>query len=70
MLRHKRMLRHNATRALWRHLIRGLLIYGACVGGSPLSYAEWARNKPGEPLSADHWDWSTPHRWYDTAHRL
>ncbi|MEV0028337.1 hypothetical protein [Nocardia sp. NPDC050793] len=50
---------------LWRHLVRGVLLYGASVGGSTRCHDEWlAADTPEQ-----HWDWSIPHRWYDAAHR-
>ncbi|WP_431971925.1 hypothetical protein [Nocardia sp. bgisy134] len=51
--------------ALWRHLVRGLLLYGASVGGSTRCHDEWL----GADAPAQHRDWAIPHHWYDAAHR-
>ncbi|MCP2317239.1 hypothetical protein APR12_002579 [Nocardia amikacinitolerans] len=48
-----------------RHLLRGLLLYGASVGGSTRCHSEWL----AADTAARRWDWSIPHRWYDAAHR-
>ncbi|MCP2274583.1 hypothetical protein [Nocardia amikacinitolerans] len=50
---------------LSRHLLRGLLLYGASVGGSTRCHSEWV----AADTAARRWDWSIPHRWYDAAHR-
>ncbi|MFD0360163.1 hypothetical protein ACFQZZ_01720 [Nocardia sp. GCM10030253] len=63
------MLRHISGRALWRHLLRGLVLAGGCSGGSARCYVEWARDNPTDPRLAERWDWSVPHQWYDVAHR-
>ncbi|MEV0296020.1 hypothetical protein [Nocardia sp. NPDC050710] len=59
------MRRHISGRMLWRHIRRGLLLYGATVGGSMYCYLESEREESAVPQ----WDWSIPHRWYDMAHR-
>ena len=63
------MLRRISGHALWRHLVRGLIICGMCVGGSARCYVEWARDNPADPQAAECWDWSIPHQWYDVSHR-
>ncbi|MEU2251553.1 hypothetical protein [Nocardia xishanensis] len=50
---------------VWRHLVRGLLLYGVSVGGSTRCHDEWLR----ADTPAQQWDWSIPHHWYDAAHR-
>ncbi|QIS05479.1 hypothetical protein F5X71_27030 [Nocardia brasiliensis] len=57
-----------------RHIVRGLLLYGACVGGSVRCFIEAERieaARAGEPVEfgTDEWDWSVPHQWYDIAHK-
>ncbi|WP_054814579.1 hypothetical protein [Nocardia arizonensis] len=74
------MRRRISVRALWQHLRRGLLLYGAGVGGSVYCYQESIREQSAakEDVARDdstqiggevHWDWSVPHLWYDMAHR-
>jgi hypothetical protein len=63
------MRRRVSLRPLWRHLIRGLILIGACVGGSARCYVEWAAANPADGRDAECWDWSVPHQWYDAAHR-
>ncbi|GAA5108874.1 hypothetical protein [Nocardia iowensis] len=65
------MRRHISLRPLWRHLLRGLILCGACAGGSASSYFEWSRANPAKPADPPEecWDWSVPHQWYDMAHR-
>ncbi|MGN2636600.1 hypothetical protein ACWEKT_06860 [Nocardia takedensis] len=61
------MWRRISLRPLWRHVRRGLLLYGATVGGSMHCYQECLR----EEAEAEEvrWDWTVPYRWYDAAHR-
>ncbi|MET8655296.1 hypothetical protein [Nocardia aurea] len=59
------MQRRISVQALWRHIRRGLLLYGASVGGSMYCYQESVR----EEAEAKAWDWSIPNQWYDMAHR-
>ncbi|PXX61009.1 hypothetical protein DFR70_109200 [Nocardia tenerifensis] len=63
------MRRRISHRALWRYLLRGLILCGACAGGSARCYLEWARENPADGQSVECWDWSVPHRWYEAAHR-
>ncbi|WP_405162681.1 hypothetical protein OG203_41485 [Nocardia sp. NBC_01499] len=64
------MRRRISLRPLWRHVQRGLILFGSCAGGSGSCYLEWARENPIDPPSSKQcWDWSVPHQWYDTAHR-
>ncbi|CAM4312431.1 Secreted protein [Nocardia ninae] len=63
------MRRRISLRLLWRHVLRGLVLCGACAGGSARCYTEWTRANPVHQPSAECWDWSIPHQWYDAAHR-
>ncbi|MEU7144931.1 hypothetical protein ABZ942_36200 [Nocardia sp. NPDC046473] len=63
------MRRRISLHSLWRHVLGGLILCGACVGGSARCYVEWERENPVDRPSTDCWDWSVPHQWYDTAHR-
>ncbi|MBF6214644.1 hypothetical protein IU433_25965 [Nocardia puris] len=37
------MLRRISGHAIWRHILRGLLLYGVSFGGAARSCAEWER---------------------------
>lgn len=62
-------MRRISLRPLWRHVQRGLILCGACTGGSARCYIEWARANPVDPPKPECWDWSVPQQWYEAAHR-
>ncbi|KIA61620.1 hypothetical protein [Nocardia vulneris] len=68
------MQRRISWQVFRRHIVRGLLLYGACVGGSVRCFIEAERIEAARAQSPvvpgpDAWDWSVPHQWYDIAHK-